>query len=212
MDGKVNAAIMLPKNGLGDMQSIMMPLRDALTAKGATFSGIKRSRSWRPRTARRAGCVSMQGQRIGARRGLEHRCRDSGSPAASRSCMSIRLIMSAWVLHRRLHGRGQRWARFGRSAGEQARLRRLPAACRRRPPGVCSPHGHRGCVAALARRRRERCGGRLFLGERGYWWTVFGKQPTESSQSRSVAEVVSRTQTDFSAQRLDELLRVWAFR
>ena len=38
VDGKVNAAIMLPKNGLGDMQSIMMPLRDALTAKGATFS------------------------------------------------------------------------------------------------------------------------------------------------------------------------------
>ena len=34
VDGKVNAAIMLPKNGLGDMQSIMMPLRDALTAKG----------------------------------------------------------------------------------------------------------------------------------------------------------------------------------
>ena len=34
--------------------------------------------------------------------------------------------------------------------------------------------------------------GACFSEERGYWWTVFGKQLTESSQSRSVAEVASK--------------------
>lgn len=89
VDGKVNAAIMLPKNGLGDMQSIMMPLRDALTAKGATFSTGHRAVAF---------ILDEDGAACGMRfyAGSAHRCstcglgaslsRQAGFASSSRSC------------------------------------------------------------------------------------------------------------------------------
>lgn len=56
--------------------------------------------------------------------------------------------------------------------------------------------------------------GACFSEERGYWWTVFGKQLTESSQSRSVAEVASKNAKRLIGpfDDLDELAESMAFR
>ncbi|MFR7651282.1 MAG: FAD-dependent oxidoreductase, partial [Eggerthella lenta] len=200
VDGKVNAAIMLPKNGLGDMQSIMMPLRDALTAKGATFS-----------TGHRA--VAFILDEDGAACGMRFY---AGSGASVLDVRARRIVVATGGFASSqplVHEHTPDYERVGcytvASMGEGQQLCALlggqlvnmdkaaPLTGSLPQATAWGLFGPTVIVDALGKRfAREddanAAAGACFSEERGYWWTVFGKQLTESSQSRSVAEVASK--------------------
>ena len=200
VDGKVNAAIMLPKNGLGDMQSIMMPLRDALTAKGAAFS-----------TGHRA--VAFILDEDGAACGMRFY---AGSGASVLDVRARRIVVATGGFASSqplVHEHTPDYERVGcytvASMGEGQQLCALlggqlvnmdkaaPLTGSLPQATAWGLFGPTVIVDALGKRfAREddanAAAGACFSEERGYWWTVFGKQLTESSQSRSVAEVASK--------------------
>ena len=192
VDGKVNAAIMLPKNGLGDMQSIMMPLRDALTAKGATFS-----------TGHRA--VAACGMRFYAGSGasvLDVRARRivvaTGGFASSQPLVHEHTPDYERVGCYTVASMGEGQQLCALLGGQLVNMDKAAPLTGSLPQATAwGLFGPTVIVDALGKRfAREddanAAAGACFSEERGYWWTVFGKQLTESSQSRSVAEVASK--------------------
>lgn len=200
VDGKVNASILLPKNGLGDMQSVMMPLRDGLTSKGAVFS-----------TGHRA--VAFILNENGAACGMRF-CVESGTSVLDVRARRIVVATGGFASSQPLvHANTPDFERVGcytvASMGEGQQLCALlggqlvdmdkaaPLTGTLPQATAWGMFGPTVIVDALGRRfAREddanEAASACFSEERGYWWTVFGKQLTESSQSRSIAEVASK--------------------
>lgn len=200
VDGKVNTSVMLPKNGLGDMQSVMMPLRDGLTAKGATFS-----------TGHRA--IAFILNEGGAACGMRF-CVESGTSVLDVRARRIVVATGGFASSQPLvHANTPDYERVGcytvASMGEGQQLCALlggqlldmdkaaPLTSNLPQATAWGMFGPTVIVDALGKRfAREddanAAAGACFSEERGYWWTVFGKQLTESGQSRSIAEVASK--------------------
>ena len=200
VDGKVNASVLLPKNGLGDMQSVMMPLRDGLTSKGAAFS-----------TGHRA--VAFILNENGAACGMRF-CVESGTSVLDVRARRIVVATGGFASSQPLvHANTPDFERVGcytvASMGEGQQLCALlggqlvdmdkaaPLTSNLPQATAWGMFGPTVIVDALGKRfAREddvnAAAGACFSEERGYWWTVFGKQLIEGGQSRSVAEVASK--------------------
>lgn len=200
VEGDVNASVLLPKNGLGDMQSVMMPLRDGLTTKGVTFS-----------TGHRAVAFILNPD--GAACGMRF-CVESGTSVLDVRARRIIIATGGFASSQPLvHANTPDYERVGcytvASMGEGQQLCALlggqlldmdkaaPLTSNLPQATAWGLFGPTVIVDALGRRfAREddanAAAGACFSEERGYWWTVFGKQLTESGQSRSIAEVTSK--------------------
>lgn len=198
--GNANAAILLPKNGLGDMQSVMMPLRDGLSNKGATFS-----------TGHRAVAFILDENNVAC--GMRF-CVESGTSVLDVRARRIVIATGGFASSQPLvHAHTPDRERVGcytvASMGEGQQLCALAggqlldmdkaAPLTSNLPQVTAwgLFGPTLIVDALGRRfAREdvenAAADACFADERGYWWTIFGKQLMESGQSRSIAEVTSK--------------------
>lgn len=196
----VNEAVLLPKNGLGDMQSVMSPLRDALTNEGAVFS-----------TGHRA--IAFILDEDGAACGVRF-CTEGGTSMLDVRARRIVIATGGFASSQPLvHAHTPDLERVGcytvASMGEGLQLCALvggqlvdmdkaaPLTSNLPQATAWGLFGPTVIVDALGRRfAREddanAAAGACFSEERGYWWTVFGKQLVESGQSRSIAEVTSK--------------------
>ncbi|WP_302397750.1 FAD-dependent oxidoreductase [Eggerthella sinensis] len=196
----VNASVMLPKNGLGDIQSIMMPLRDGLTNKGAMFSTGHRAvafilnESGAPCGMRFCAEASTSVLDVRARRiviatggfassqPLVH----ANTPDRERvGCYTVSSMGEGQQLCSLLGGQ---LVDMDKIAPLTSNLPQATAWGLFGPTVIVDALGHRFAREDDVNAAANAC----YTEERGYWWTVFGKQLTESSQSRSIAEVTSK--------------------
>lgn len=196
----VNDAILLPKNGLGDMQSVMSPLRDALTNEGATFSTGHRAIAF---------ILDEDGTACGMRF-----CTEGGTSmldvharrivVATGGFASSQPLVHAYTPDRERVGcytvasMGEGQLLCSLLGGQLVNMDEVAPLTSNLPQATAwGLFGPTVIVDALGKRfAREddanAAAGACFSEERGYWWTVFGKQLTESGQSRSIAEVTSK--------------------
>ena len=198
--GGVNGAIMLPKNGLGDMETVMVPLRDGLSSKGATFAAGHRAAAF---------IVGEDGTACGMRFVVEK----SGA-VVDVQARSIVMATGGFASSQPLvHAYTPDWERVGcyttASMGEgqllclavggqvQGMDKAAPLTSDLPQAAEWGLFGPTLIVDALGKRfAREddpnAAATACYAGARGYWWTVFDQQLTDSSQSRSMAQVTSK--------------------
>lgn len=196
----VNEGIVLPKNGIGDMESIMVPLRDNLAAKGVTFSTDYRATAFivdsagavcgvRFTVKKDNSAVDVRAQRVVVA---------TGGFASDQALM--RDYLPDWQYvgcctaasmgegHRLCETLGAQLASMDSAA---PLIGDVPQAS---SWGLFAPVV---CVDALGNRfaredSQHEAATACFKDGRGYWWTVFDSQMTGSGQSRSAAQVTSK--------------------
>ncbi|MBX9033364.1 FAD-dependent oxidoreductase [Gordonibacter massiliensis (ex Traore et al. 2017)] len=192
--------MLLPKRGLGDMESVMTPLRDGLSAKGASFStGLVAS----------AFVVDESGAVCGVR------FRDAKSNAVTD--VSARVVVVATggfassqpLVHANVPSQERIGCYTTASMGEGQLLcvhlggqladMNKPAPLTSDLPQAAAwgLFGPVLIVDALGRRfAREddmnAAADACVADDRGYWWTVFGKGLSSGAQARSIAQVTTK--------------------
>ncbi len=192
--------VILPKNGIGDMQEVMVPLRDGLSGKGVAFS-----------TGLRAVAFILNEEGIC---GMRFRAEKNGAISdvrakrivlATGGFASSQPLIHAYVPAQEnvacytyaSMGEGQL---LGQAAGGQlADMEKAAELTGDIPfasawgmfgPVVClSPYGKRFAREDDRNSAATVCSKQSF----GFWWTVFDKRVADGSQSRSVAETRSKS-------------------
>lgn len=196
----MNASVLLPKNGLGDMQSVMMPLRDGLTNKGATFTTGHRAIAF---ILNEGGAVC--GMRFCAEAStsvLDVRARRiviaTGGFASSQPLVHANTPDRERVGCYTVASMGEGLQLCALLGGQLVDMDKVAPLTSNLPQATAwGLFGPTVIVDALGKRfAREddanAAADACFTEEHGYWWTVFGKQLTDSSQSRSIAQVTSK--------------------
>ncbi len=195
-----NSAVVLPKNGLGDMESVMVPLRDGLSAKGATFA-----------TGHRASAFIVA--QDGAVRGMRFLV-EQNSAIVDVQARCVIMATGGYASSQPLYEKYlPDWKRVGSyttaSMGEgqllcaavggqlQGMDQAAPLTSDLPQAAEWGLFGPTLIVDALGRRfaREDSANAAAvacYADGRGYWWTVFGPKLTEASQSRSMAQVTSK--------------------
>lgn len=192
--------ILLPKKGLGDMESIMSPLRDRLSGKGVQYSTGQRAVAF---ILDESGAVC--GMRLRAVKGnaaTDVRARmvvlATGGFASNQSLVGAYVPAQTRIGCYTTESLGEGQLLCANLGGqlddmdEEAPLTSdLPQAA------AWGLFGPVLIVDALGRRfAREddmnAAADACFADERGYWWTVFGKRFSEGGQARSIAQVTSK--------------------
>lgn len=211
----VNRTVLLPKKGLGDMESIMVPLRDGLSGKGVAFATGQRAVAF---------ILSEGGTVCGVRfRSAE------GTAVTDVHARCVVVATGGFASSQPLvHAYTPDWERVGcytvASMGEGQQLceavggqltgmdKAAPLTSDLPLASVWGLFGPVVIVDALgARFAREDVPGAAatacFTGERGYWWSIFDHQLTDGGQSRSIAEVTSKNAKRLvgPCEKLDEL-------
>lgn len=204
-DEGVSGFVLLPKNGLGDMESIMVPLRDGLSSKGATFQTGQRAVAF---------ILSDTGAVCGVRF-----VATKGSAVMDVRAHCVVLATGGFASSQPLvHAYTPDWERAGcyttASMGEGQLLcaavrgelenmdKHAPLTSDLPQAAAWGLFGPTVIVDALGNRfAREDsmndAADACYSGARGYWWTVFDKQLAESSQSRSIAQLTSKQSRRF---------------
>ncbi len=195
-----NETVLLPKNGIGDMESIMVPLRDGLTDRGATFSTGHRAVAFIVTEANEAcgvrfvaessgSVVDVRARRIVAATGgfassqpLVHEY----VPAQERiGCYTVSSMGEGLELCASLGGQ---LAGMDAPAPLASDLPPVSAWGLFGPTLIVDALGHRFAREDALGAAADACA----ADERGYWWTVFDGRLSEGVQSRSLAEVTSK--------------------
>ena len=191
--------ILLPKNGLGDMESIMVPLRDALLDAGASFSTDYKAtafivsdandvRGVRFSVSKGASTVDVGARRIVIATGgfassqpLVHRF----VPARERvGCYTFASMGEGQALCEAL---GAQLEGMDVAAPLTSDIPPAAAWGMFGPTLIVDALGHRFAREDDTDAAADAC----VADERGYWWTVFDEQLVNGSQSRSLAQVTS---------------------
>ncbi|WP_080801723.1 FAD-dependent oxidoreductase [Arabiibacter massiliensis] len=204
-DGE-NGSILLPKNGLGDMESAMVPLRDGLSEKGALFSTGLRAEAFIL-----AADGSVCGVRFAAVSGgtvTDVRARRvvvaTGGFASSQPLVHAYTPDYERVGCYTVASMGEGQLLCAAAGGQLSGMDKAAPLTSDLPQAAAwSLFGPVVAVDALgARFAREDGSGAVanacFAGERGFWWTVFDKQLAESGQSRSIAQLTSQNAKRFA--------------
>ncbi len=199
----VNESIILPKNGLGDMESIMMPLRDKLSEYGATLQTGYRA----------VACIiSDSGEVCGVRfiasstgSVVDVRAKRvviaTGGFASSPSMIDEYLPEQEHVGCYTVASMGEGLTLCEDTGGKLANMDTVPPLTSDLPQvtawGLFGPTiivdalGGRFAREDVASAAADAC----VADERGYWWTIFDERLTNGIQSRSLAEVDSKHET-----------------
>lgn len=196
----VNDAVMLPKNGLGDMQSVMVPLRDGLSSKGAAFqTGYRAVAFILDESAVVCGMrffVEESGSVVDVRAGAVVVA--TGGFASSQPLVSAHApaLLRAGCFTYASMGEGQELCR--RAGGQlsgmdgtlplTSDLPQVSAWGMFAPTLIVDAQGRRFACEDNVNAPANAC----FSQDRGYWWTVFDKRISDGSQSRSAAQMTSK--------------------
>ena len=191
--------IVLPKNGLGDMESVMMPLRDGLLDAGATFSTDYKAtafivsdsnqvRGMRFSVSKGTSTVDVGARRIviatggfASSQSLVHRF----VPSQERiGCYTSASMGEGQVLCEAL---GAQLDGMDAAAPLTSDIPQVTAWGLFGPTLIVDALGHRFAREDSTDAAPDACA----ADERGYWWTVFDDQLVNGSQSRGLAQVTS---------------------
>lgn len=214
-EGDLNTSVLLPKGGLGNMESVMVPLRDGLANRGVVFS-----------TGLRAAAFILDEQ--GAVCGMRFVAESGGSVTdvkarrivvATGGFVSSQPLVHAYTPERErvscytVASMGEGQLLCASIGGQLAGMDKAAPLTSDLPQvSAWSLFGPVVAVDATGSRfAREDGSGAVatacFTGERGFWWTVFDRQLSESSQSRSIAQLTSQNAKRFvgPCDEVDEL-------
>lgn len=194
------STILLPKNGLGDMESFMVPVRNGLAEKGVTFSTGMQAVAFI-----QDGDGSVCGMRfVTAKSQVVSDIRAKRVVVATGGFASSQPLIHAYVPDQEQvasytfasMGEGQMLCSGvgGKLAGMDKAaplIGKIPQACAWgmfAPTLIVDIEGKRIAREDDVNAAANAC----HADDRGYWWTVFDKQLIESSQSRSVAQVTAK--------------------
>lgn len=192
--------VLLPKNGIGDMESIMTPMRDGLSAKGVVFSTGMRAiafildetgavRGMRLRAEKNAAISDIQAKCVIVATGgfsssqpLIH----ANVPAQEHiGCYTYASMGEGQLLCVAAGGQLADMNRVGPLTGD---IPSVSAWGMFGPVVALNPYGKRFAREDNANAAANTCQDQSF----GFWWAVFDKQLSEGTQSRSVAQVTSK--------------------
>ncbi|MEG2532817.1 MAG: FAD-dependent oxidoreductase [Gordonibacter sp.] len=194
------STVLLPKNGLGDMESFMVPLRNGLANKGVAFSTGLQAVAFI-----QDGGGAICGMRLLAvKNQAVSDIRAKRVVVATGGFASSQPLIHAYVPNQEQvasytfasMGEGQMLCSGvgGKLAGMDKAgplTGRVPQSC---AWGMFAP----AVIVDLAGKRFAReddvnaAADACHADDRGHWWTIFDKQLIESSQSRSVAQVTAK--------------------
>ena len=192
--------ILLPKRGLGDMESIMTPLRDGLSSKGAAFvTGLRASAfvvdasgavcGMRLRDTKtdaatdvRAHAVVMATGGFASSQPLVH----ANVPAQERiGCYTTASMGEGQLLCAHLGGQ---LGDMGKAAPLTSDLPEAAAWGLFGPVLIVDALGRRFAREDDLNAAADAC----VADDRGYWWTLFGKKLSSGAQARSIAQVTTK--------------------
>lgn len=196
----VSSTVLLPKNGLGTMESVMTPLRDGLSAKGVTFS-----------TGMCATAFIQDGEGVTCgMRFVATKNRAISDVHASHVVIATGGFASSQpLIHTYVPDQEQVSSYTYASMGEGHTLcleldaalvgmdkaapliGNVPQACAWGLFGPClivDPTGKRFAREDDMNAAADAC----HHADLGYWWTIFTKQLSGGSQSRSVAQITAK--------------------
>ncbi len=196
----VPSTILLPKNGLGDMESFMVPLRNGLAEKGVTFSTGMQAVAFI-----QDGDGSVCGMRlVAAKSQTVSDIRAKRVVVATGGFASSQPLIHAYVPDQEQvasytfasMGEGQALCSGvgGKLSGMDkpgSLTGKIPQACAWgmfAPTLIVDLEGKRFAREDDVNTAANAC----HADDRSCWWTVFDKQLIESSQSRSVAQVTAK--------------------
>lgn len=200
MESALSGSILLPQRGLGDMESIMSPLRDRLAAKGVTYTMGQRAVAFILDAD-----ASVCGMRFVAEEGdavMDVRAQAvvlaTGGFASSQPLVSEHVPSQTRAGCYTTASMGEGQLLCTRIGGQLGGMDVAPPLTGDVPPASAwGLFGPVVAVDALGRRFAPEdddvaAADACFSGERGYWWTVFGRQLSEGGQARSIAHVAGR--------------------
>lgn len=199
-DEDVSGFVLLPKNGLGDMESVMVPLRDGLSGKGATFQTGQRAEAFILSDTGSVCGMRFVATKGGAVMDVRARCVVLATGGFASSQPLVHTYTPDWeragCYTTASMGEGQLLCSAVR--GELENMDKhapltsdLPQAAAWGlfgPTVIVDTVGNRFAREDSMNDAADAC----YSEVRGYWWTVFDKQLTESSQSRSIAQLTSK--------------------
>ncbi|OUO90205.1 FAD-binding dehydrogenase [Gordonibacter sp. An230] len=195
-----NTSVLLPKGGLGDMESVMVPLRDGLASKGVSFLTGLRAKAFildeesevcgmrfvanegGSMTDVRARCIVMATGGFVSNQALVH----AYTPDRERAgCYTVASMGEGQLLCASIGGQLTGMDKAAPLTGD---LPQVSAWSLFGPVAAVDTQGVRFAREDGSGATADAC----FEDERGLWWTVFDGQLSESSQSRSIAELTSK--------------------
>ena len=199
---EANRRRVLPKNGIGDTESIMMPLRDKLAAKGVQFStGYRATGFILDEAGKVCGVRFSTGKKdqpgvadVHARAVVVA----TGGFASNQSL--VREYLSAWERigcytaasmgegHKLCQALGAQLSDMSVTPSVTSDLPPAAAWGMFAPTLVVDAQGNRFGNEDYMRDLCAAC----FTQERGYFWTIFDSGVSESGQARSAAQVTSK--------------------
>ena len=192
--------VLLPKNGLGDMGSIMVPLRDGLTAKGVMYStGVNADAfildeddaicGMRLRVMKTYAISDVRARRV---------IMATGGFASSQMLMHLYVPAQERIGCYTFSSTGEGHILCAEMGGHLADMEKggpltsdLPEAAAWGlfgPVLIVDPYGNRFAREDDMNAAADACNRQGY----GFWWTLFDKQLPESGQSRSVAQTTSK--------------------
>lgn len=194
------AGILLPKRGIGDMESVMTPLRDGLTDKGATFSTGVRGTAFILDEA--DNVCGMRFRDVKTNAPVDVRARlvvvATGGFASSQPLVHANVPSQERIgcYTTASMGEGQKLCAYlggqlndmDKAAPLTSDLPQVAAWGLFGPVLIVDALGHRFAREDEVNAAANAC----VADERGYWWTVFGQGLSTGAQARSVAQVTAK--------------------
>lgn len=191
--------ILLPKNGVGDMESVMVPLRDGLLEKGAVFSTGMRALAFILGEGDAVCGMRLSAEKNGAISDIRARTvvMATGGFVSNQSLVHTHLPAQEHLGCYTYASSGEGQVLCGTVGGHLVDMDKAAPLIGDVSP-VCAwglfapvveldPYGRRFAREDEINAAPDACNSRGL----GFWWTVFDKQLAASSQARSVAQTNS---------------------
>ncbi len=198
---EANRRRVLPKNGIGDTESIMMPLRDKLSSKGVQFStGYCASAFILDEDNHVCGVRFVTGKEAPTVTDVHARAVVVATGGFASNQALVRDYLPAWqrvgCYTAASMGEGHKLCQA--LGGKLADMAVTPSLTSDLPPAaawsmfavtlVVDAQGNRFANEDYMRTLAATC----FSEERGYFWTIFDGRISESGQSRSAAQITAK--------------------
>ncbi|WP_139651878.1 FAD-dependent oxidoreductase [Raoultibacter phocaeensis] len=193
-------SVVIPKKGIGDMESVMAPLKDGLSSKGVTFElGMRASAFILDGQNKPAGmrfCAEQTGKTLDVK--AKRIVIATGGYSANQELVGANIPDQATIGCLTVYATGDGISLCTAIGGKTADLDQaasligdIPEASSWGmfgPTVALSPYGTRFAREDQVGASANACA----LQELGFWWIVFDKQLSEGLLSRSIASVTSK--------------------